>query len=421
MTEALQQSVGGALPVPELSRVRSYWAVVLAAFWRSVAVRVSVGLIAVLVVTTIAAPFIANGQPFTILRRQPDGAWVRHWPLFRTLTNVDLAVLVFAAGAVAYAWLHWRAGRRGLPMEDVRLRRFVGLLLVLAAATAGSVLLFVLHRPVIAMNDYRDYQQLEAAGQARDAVFPVIPWRYGDQEPLELDRTNQLPSRQHWLGTDQIGRDVLSRLIWSTRVVMGIGFVSQGIALFIGVVIGALIGYASGTVDLLGMRLVEIFESIPTFFLILIFIAVYGRDIFMIMVILGLVGWTGIARFVRAEFLRLRQTDFVQAAIASGLPLRRVLFRHMLPNGLTPVIVTVTFGIAGAIMAESGLSFLGVGVEPPTPSWGQMLNDAGNPAEAFRWWLAMPPGIMIFLTVFAYNIIGEGLRDAIDPRLNKLE
>jgi peptide/nickel transport system permease protein len=141
----------------------------------------------------------------------------------------------------------------------------------------------------------------------------------------------------------------------------------------------------------------------------------------MIMVILGLTGWTGIARFVRAEFLSLRDRDFVQAAGALGLPLRRVLFRHMLPNGLTPVIVTLTFGVAGATMSESGLSFLGVGVEPPTPSWGSMLNEAGNPAETFRWWLAIAPGALIFITVFAYNIIGEGMRDATDPRMNKME
>jgi peptide/nickel transport system permease protein len=138
-------------------------------------------------------------------------------------------------------------------------------------------------------------------------------------------------------------------------------------------------------------------------------------------VVIGLTSWTGIARFVRAEFLQLRNLDYVMAAKAMGLPLHRILFRHMLPNGLTPVIVTFTFGVALNVASESILSFLGIGVEPPTPSWGSMLNEAGNPAEIFRWWLAIAPGLMIFLTVFAYNTIGEGLRDAIDPKTNKME
>jgi peptide/nickel transport system permease protein len=191
------------------------------------------------------------------------------------------------------------------------------------------------------------------------------------------------------------------------------------IALLIGITVGAWIGYYAGKADLLGMRVIEIFEAVPTFLLILIFVATYGRNIFMIMIILGLVGWTGIARFVRAEFFRLRKLDYVSAAIAVGMPIRRVLFRHMLPNGLTPVIVAATFGIAGAVMSESGLSFLGVGIEPPLPSWGSLLNEAGNPAETFRPWLAIPPGIAIFLTVLTYNILGERMRDAIDPRTNK--
>ena len=182
-----------------------------------------------------------------------------------------------------------------------------------------------------------------------------------------------------------------------------------------------MMGYFSGKVDILGMRVLEIIEAIPLLFLLITFIALFGRQFFMIMVIIGVTGWTGIARFVRAEFLRIRGMDYVSAAQALGLPLRNILFRHMLPNGLTPVIVTFTFGVAGNIVSESILSFLGIGVEPPTSSWGAMLQEAGNPAETFRWWLALAPGLMIFLTVFAYNIIGEGLRDAIDPKTNKLE
>ena len=340
----------------------------------------------------------------------------QQWP--RTgimLTVALLGVLAFAALAFLRRGEE-HTGEGGWGHNLLAMVKWLGVILL-------ALLIGILLDPGQRLSpyDHEAYRLMQASGEIRSAIFTPIPWSPADQEPLAADRVYEFPSSAHLLGTDGIGRDVVARLLWSTRVVMGIGFIAETIALLIGVTVGAFMGYYSRYFDLFGMRLVEIFESVPTFILILIFVATYGRDIFLIMVILGLTGWTGIARFTRAEFLRLRQLDYVQAAIAAGLPLRRVLFRHMLPNGLTPVIVTVTFGIAGAVMSESGLSFLGVGVEPPTPSWGSMLNEAGNPAETFRWWLAIAPGLMIFLTVFAYNIIGEGARDAIDPRVNKME
>jgi peptide/nickel transport system permease protein len=205
-------------------------------------------------------------------------------------------------------------------------------------------------------------------------------------------------------------------MLWASRVAMGIGFVSQAIALTLGILVGAMMGYFGGIFDLLGMRLVEMVEAVPTFFLILTFIAIFGRSILMIMIILGVTGWTGYARFLRAEFLRIRQLDYIVAARAAGLPLWRIMFRHMLPNGLTPVLVSASFGLAGAVTIESSLSYLGVGVRPPTPSWGGMLNAAGNPATVFHWFEAIPPGMALFLTVLAFNIVGEALRDAIDPK-----
>jgi peptide/nickel transport system permease protein len=269
--------------------------------------------------------------------------------------------------------------------------------------------------------DVRDYPALRRAGELKGATYAPLKWGYADQEPLEQGRTFERPTRDHWLGTDGNGRDALARVLWGTRIVLGIGIVSETIALVIGVIYGALMGYFVGKVDILGMRFVEVVEAIPQLFLLITFIALYGRSLIMLMVVIGLTSWTGIARFVRAEFLQLRNLDYVMAAKAMGLPLHRILFRHMLPNGLTPVIVTFTFGVALNVASESILSFLGIGVEPPTPSWGSMLNEAGNPAEIFRWWLAIAPGLMIFLTVFAYNTIGEGLRDAIDPKTNKME
>ena len=165
------------------------------------------------------------------------------------------------------------------------------------------------------------------------------------------------------------------------------------------------------------MRLVEIFEAVPTLFLLLTFVAFFGRSLYLMMVIIGLTGWTGYARFVRAEFLRLRKLEYVQAAVACGLPLRSILFRHMLPNGVAPILVAASFGIASAILAEAMLSFLGLGLVDD-PSWGQMLNQAVQ-SSTFNWWMAAFPGGAIFLTVFAYNLIGEALRDAIDPYLSQ--
>ena len=206
-------------------------------------------------------------------------------------------------------------------------------------------------------------------------------------------------------------------MIHASRIALGIGFVATGIAMFIGVIIGGLMGYFSGKIDMLGMRVVEIFEAIPTLFLLLTFVAFFGRSLYIMMVIIGVTSWPGFARYIRAEFLRLRTQDFVQAAIACGLPLHSILFRHMLPNGIAPLLVAASFGIASAILAEATLSFLGLGLVGD-PSWGQMLNQAVRSSN-FNWWMAAFPGGAIFLTVFAYNLIGEALRDAIDPYLKK--
>ncbi len=397
----------------------SFWQVAGRAFSRRWLNLIACGHIACIALLAVFVPFIANGHPYTIVYPTKAGH-VRHWPLFATLSALDLCLLVIFAGAVAFAFFYRRFGRTIVDREDRSAARCETLFIIMGIVMLISGALFYFHGSPLNPNDYRSYEAMIKEGRASGALFPPVHWSSSEQEPLIANRTFEFPSADHWLGTDGIGRDALSRLLWSTRVVMGIGFVAEAIVLIIGITIGAMMGYFASKVDLLGMRLVEIFEAVPTFILILIFVATYGRNIFMIMVILGLTGWTGVARFTRAEFLKLRKLDYVHAAIATGLPLRRLLFRHMLPNALTPIIVTATFGIAGAIMSESGLSFLGVGVEPPTPSWGALLNEAGNPAETFRWWLAIAPGFMIFLTVFSYNIIGEGLRDAIDPRTNRV-
>lgn len=268
---------------------------------------------------------------------------------------------------------------------------------------------------------YEQYREREAAGELQRVVRTPIPYSAKDYLRDFGDTGMQAPldgeGRRHWLGTEENGADVAARMIHAARIALGIGFIATGIALAIGTLVGGLMGYFSGVVDMIGMRLVEIFEAIPTLFLLLTFVAFFGRSIYMMMVIIGITSWSGYARYVRAEFLKLREQDFVQAAVACGLPLHSILFRHMLPNGLAPLLVAASFGVASAILAEATLSFLGLGVLDD-PSWGQMLNQAVQ-SSTFNWWLAVFPGGAIFLTVFAYNLIGEALRDAVDPHTQR--
>jgi len=240
------------------------------------------------------------------------------------------------------------------------------------------------------------------------------------RDPGAIDIAHRLlpPSWHYPLGTDQLGRDVMTRLLYGARISLLVGFVAVGIATAIGVVLGALAGYYGRWVDAVIMRFVDIMLCFPTFFLILAVIAFLEPSIWNIMAVIGLTSWMGVARLVRAEFLSLRERDFVQAARALGAPDRRVIFRHLLPNALAPVLVSATLGVAGAILTESALSFLGIGVQPPTPSWGNMLI-AGKQTLGTAWWLSAFPGLAILITVLGYNLLGEGIRDALDPRLRE--
>jgi peptide/nickel transport system permease protein len=236
-------------------------------------------------------------------------------------------------------------------------------------------------------------------------------------DPVEPDLKNILtgPSWAHPFGTDTLGRDVLSRVMYGSRISLLVGFVSVGIATLIGIMVGALSGYYGGIVDELIMRFVDLMMCFPTFFLILAVIALLEPSIWNIMIVIGLTNWMGIARLVRAEILSVKSKEFVLAARAQGFPQRRIIFRHVLPNVLSPVYVVATLGIGGAILTESALSFLGIGVQPPTPSWGNILTQAKDTIEV-AWWLSLYPGLAIFLTVMGYNLLGEGLRDVFDPR-----
>ena len=232
----------------------------------------------------------------------------------------------------------------------------------------------------------------------------------------DLDATLNPPSKSHWLGTDDQGRDVAARMIFGSRVSLSVGFVAVGIYVLIGIFLGACAGYFGGWIDILISRLIEIILCFPTFFLILAVLAFVGPSIYNIMIVIGFTGWTGVARLVRAEFLKQRQMDYVAASRIQGASWWRIVFRHVLPNSLAPVFVSATFGVASAILVESSLSFLGFGVQPPTPSWGEILSQSRDFMD-IAWWLTLFPGLAIFLTITSYNLVGEGLRDAIDPRL----
>lgn len=237
-----------------------------------------------------------------------------------------------------------------------------------------------------------------------------------DPYEIHADAVLEAPSHEHPFGTDELGRDVLSRVIYGARISLWVGFVSVGIAIVIGTVLGSAAGYYGGWVDGLIMRFVDVMLCFPTFFLILAVIAFLEPNIGAIMAIIGLTGWMGVCRLVRAEFLSLKERDFVQSARALGVGNLRIIARHILPNSLTPVMVAAILGVAGAILTESALSFLGIGVQPPTPSWGNILT-SGKDNIQIAWWLSLFPGLAILLTVLSYNLLGEGLRDALDPRL----
>jgi len=254
------------------------------------------------------------------------------------------------------------------------------------------------------------------------ALMAVCAPLISPYNPTSIDVYNVLsaPSASHLLGTDELGRDVLTRMLWGSRISLTVGFVAVGIAISIGILIGSIAGFYGGRIDSMLMRFVDIMLCFPTFFLILAVIAVVEQSISTIMIVIGFTGWMDVSRLVRAEILTLKERDFVLASRAIGADDFRVIARHILPNALSPVFVSATFGIAGAILTESGLSFLGLGVVPPDPSWGNILT-SGKDNITVAWWLSVFPGLAILFTVLSYNLVGEGLRDALDPRLWRSE
>jgi len=245
------------------------------------------------------------------------------------------------------------------------------------------------------------------------AIFaPVVT----THDPNEINLGDALigPSKTHLLGTDSLGRDIFSRMVYGARISLSVGFVAVGIAVLIGVTLGSIAGYYGGQTDSVISRFIDIMLCFPTFFLILSVIAVLGPNIFNIMVVIGVTNWMGVARLIRAEILSLKEREFIEAARAIGASDLRIIVRHLIPNGIGPVLVSATLGIAGAILLESGLSFLGLGVQPPTPSWGNILTEAKS-TLGIAWWITVFPGLAILITVLGYNLLGEGLREIFNP------
>lgn len=244
----------------------------------------------------------------------------------------------------------------------------------------------------------------------------LAPWvaPYGPND-VDLARRLEAPTAEHRFGTDDVGRDVLTRMIHGARISLTVGFTATAISLIIGSLLGALAGYYGGAADWIVSRLIEVILCFPFLFLVLGIVAMVGPSLYTIMIALGLTSWTTEARFMRGEFLRIRDLEFAHAARASGARDARVIFRHLLPNALAPVLVSASFGVASAILIESALSFLGLGVPLPNASWGGILSVAEEHIQ-YAWWLTLFPGVAIFLTVAAFNIIGDRFRDAIDPR-----
>lgn len=334
------------------------------------------------------------------------------FPAFKALGGMEIFFMVlWTAGLLVWTTGFWRRGGRA------------GLIVLFIPALVVATVWRIANPPVTDTTDYR--------GLIERPQTPVsylrAPVPFGENENLTRE-ANQPPTwiladakrveSQHFhvLGTDPSGRDVLGRMIYGTRISMLIGIVAVSIYIAIGILVGAVAGYFGGWVDIAVSRAIEIVICFPTLFLLLILLAYIRPNIYTIMAALGLISWTGVARLERGEFLRLVNQDFVQAVRALGGGSMRIIFRHILPNALGPVLVSASFGIAGSILAESTLSFLGFGVPPDQASWGGLLK-IGNENIQELWWMVLFPGVALFTTVTCFNLVGEGVRDATDPRL----
>lgn len=353
--------------------------------------RNSLWIVIALFVVAALAPFLANSHAIV---RVADGHVT--FPVFLSLEPIEWRFLIYVPLAALVYFLR----RRFFTHAPFSMFLLIGLIALIEIGLGCS-------HPINDPTNDRD----------RPASFKLMPPVAYSPVESTPDQFSP-PSRKHPCGTDSTGRDIAARMLHGARISLSIGFVAQSISLLIGVTIGGLAGYYRGWFDIVVLRCVEIIECFPSLLLILVVISFTGsqNNMFCIMAVIGLTSWTGVARLIRGEFLRLSSQPFTLAAQAVGASDFRVIVRHLLPNSLGPVLVVATFGVASAILIESSLSFLGFGMQAPTPSWGDILSESRRYID-FAWWLAFFPGLAMLVTIMSYNFVGEGLRDAVDPRL----
>ncbi len=365
--------MSAATPSTQDTQGRSFYSQVWKRFKNNRTGMLGLVLVAVLVVIAILAPLLANDRPITAKYHGE-----RYYPAFTTYVDV---------------WVPWESMRNEMKSLKV-----------------GDSFPF---------SDY--YAELEGqswkdvAGELEGAIWPVIRWNPNKFDP-SAPKLKPGEDPEHIIGTDDLGRDVLSRMLHGTVVAMLVGLFSQSIAGGIGISLGLIAGYLGGWVDLVLSRITEVVMCFPTFFLIIAVIAFLEPSIINIMIVLGLVGWTGIFRLTRGEVLRTRSLEFITAAQALAIPQRRIMFRHVLPNAISPVFVALAFGVARAVLAETSLSFLGFG-DTSVPSWGEIVKQGRSYVSQGLWHLTIYPGLAIFVTLTAFNLFGQGMRDALDPKL----
>lgn len=336
-------------------------------------------------------------------------------PLIHTLKGSDVFFITATLlTLLAFGPLTWWKLKKITPIE----RRWkITWILALAPAVVLSILWYLSNDPKFQTMSYKQGVE-DGSITMESSLWPPISYRF-DEVPDDQSERLAPPSWKHLFGTDFMGRDLFTRMLWGSRVSLLIGFVAAFIAVSLGVVMGVLSGYHGRWVDIVISRIIEIKICFPYFFAVLAVVAFMGGEILYVMVVLGIFGWMGIARLQRGEILRLLRQDFVIAGMALGASNARIMFRHLLPNALAPVLVAGSFFIASAMLAESGLSFLGFGVTEPNTSWGQILYTGRDfvPHGTKFWWTFTIPGAAIFVAVTCYNLVGDGIRDAVDPRL----
>jgi len=413
-----------------MGKDETYWDIVWKQFRNNRFAYGAVWSLAPIVALAVFAPLICSNQPLVF----SDGTQ-RLFPWFRALFNQEqavdylfnMALVGFPVWLPAVLWQNRRWAKRG--MSGGRRLWFASLQYVALTLTLCALFSISALRPQN-LHASRTFTEEEVAsqGSSRGTYVPV-PFGPTEQDlgtvfkgPMfrkpESEWRKSNDGFPHLLGTDNAGRDILTRIVYGTRISITVGLVSVGIYLSIGCIVGALAGYFGGRLDLLISRVIEVVLLFPSFFLILTLVALIGPSIYIIMIVIGITGWPSIARLIRGEVLKQRSADYVSAARALGFGHTRIIFRHILPNSLSPALVAAPFGIANAITTEASLSLLGFGVRPPAPSWGSVLRLASENYQ--YWWLLVFPAIGIFFTVTIFNLIGSGLRDAMDPRLRSM-